>query len=123
MKKIVLKSLQLQAEMRILHWQTMSYTEHMAFNGFYDEADDIVDRLIEAIQGKYGRIMLGGIDSIQVSDYNNLKINMFLIDMTNFFQNEIWTCGLDRQNDTEISNVIDEMKAQIDKLKYLLTLK
>ena len=123
MKKIVLKSLQLQAEMRILHWQTTSYAEHMAFREFYDAADDIIDRLIEAIQGKYGRIMLGGIDSIQVSDYNNLKINMFLIDMTNFFHNEIWTCGLDRQNDTEISSIVDEMKAQVDKLKYLLTLK
>lgn len=123
MKKIVLKSLQLQAEMRILHWQTMSYAEHVAFGTFYDAADDIIDRLIEAIQGKYGRIMLGGIDSIQVSDYNNLKINMFLIDMTNFFQNDIWTCGIDRQVDTEISSIVDEMKAQIDKIKYLLTLK
>ena len=122
MKKIVLKCLQLQAETRILHWQTMRYAEHMAFGSFYEDVDSVIDRLIEAIQGKYGRISLGGIDSIQVSDYSNLKINVFFIDIQNFFSLEIWSCGLDKQVDTEIANIVEEIKALIDKLKYLLTL-
>lgn len=124
MKKIMLKSLQMQAEMKILHWQTMSYAEHNAFGGFYDAADDLIDRLIEAIQGKYNtRIMIGGIDSIQVSDYSNLKINIFLMDMDAFFTSEIWTCGLNKMTDTEIANIVDEIKAELDKLRFLLTLK
>ena len=122
MKKIMLKSLQLQAEMKILHWQTMSFSEHMAFGGFYDAADPLIDKLIEVIQGKYGRIMIGGIDSIQVSDYNNLKINIFLMDMDTFFTAEIWNCGINRA-DTEIVNIVDEIKTELDRLRYLLTLK
>jgi len=113
----------LQAEMKILHWQTMSFSEHMAFGGFYDAADPLIDKLIEVIQGKYGRIMIGGIDSIQVSDYNNLKINIFLMDMDTFFTAEIWNCGINRAADTEIVNIVDEIKAELDKLRYLLTLK
>ncbi len=123
MKKIILKSLQLQAQMRILHWQTNSYAEHAAFGGFYDAADDIIDKLIEAIQGKYGRIMLGGIDSIQVSDYGNLKLNVFLMDMESFYTMEIFNCGIDKNADPEIDNILHELRAEVDKLKYLLTLK
>jgi hypothetical protein len=110
--------------MKILHWQTASYAEHNAFGGFYSDADEIIDQLIEAIQGKYNcRILLGGIDSIQVSDYSNLKINMFLMDMENFYANEIYLCGLDKAKDPEIENILHELRAAIDKLKYLLTLK
>lgn len=119
----MLKSLQMQAEMKILHWQTTAYAEHMAFGGFYEAIDPLIDNLIECIQGKYGRIMIGGIDSIQVSDYNNLKINIFLMDMDTFFTAEIWTCGINKMADTEIVNIVDEIKAELDKLRYLLTLK
>ena len=123
MKKILLKSIQLQSQMRLLHWQTTSYAEHIAFGGFYDAADAIIDKLIEAIQGKYGRIMLDGIDSIQISDYNNLKMNMFLLDIESFFSQEIFSCGIDIKKDSEIENILQELRGEIDKLKYLLTLK
>jgi hypothetical protein len=123
MKKILIKSLQLQNQMRILHWQTTSYAEHKAFGKFYSTADGILDTLIEAIQGKFGRIMLGGIDAIQVSDYSNLKLNVFILDMEMFFTNEIFLCGLDKARDGEIENILHELRAEIDKLKYLLTLK
>lgn len=124
MKKIVLKTLQLQAQIKILHWQTMSYAEHSAFDSFYKDSRKLIDQLIEVIQGKYNcRILLGGIDSIQISDYSNLKINMFLMDMENFFASEIYMCGLDKAKDPEIENILHELRAEIDKLKYLLTLK
>lgn len=123
MKKIVLKSLQMQAQMRILHWQTTFLGEHLAFGGFYEATDALIDKLIESVQGKYGRIFMGGIDSIQVSDYSNLKLNVFLMDLEFFFSNEIYTCGLNQATDAEIDNIIQEIRSEIDKLKYLLTLK
>jgi hypothetical protein len=123
MKKIILKSLQLQAQMKILHWQTTSYAEHKTFMKFYNNVDDLIDNLIETVQGKYGRIMLGGIDSIPVSDYSNLKINMFIMDMETFFCTEIFNCGINPSTDAEIDNILHEIRAEIDKLKYLLTLK
>ena len=123
MKKIILKSLQLQCQLRILHWQTTSYAEHIAFDGFYKSSGKIIDRLIEAIQGKYGRITLGGIDSIPVSDYGNLKLNIFIMDIETFFATEIFSCGINKEVDSEIENIIQELRGEIDKLKYLLTLK
>jgi hypothetical protein len=123
MKKILLKNLQLQAQMRILHWQTFSLGEHLAFGDFYDSVNTTIDTLMEAIQGKYGRIYLGGIDSIQVSDYNNLKLNVFLMDMESFYSSEIYTHGINPSVDSEIENIIQEIRASLDKLKYLMTLK
>lgn len=123
MKKIMLKFLQLQAQMKILHWQTTSRAEHIAFGDFYDEADEIIDKIIENIQGKYGRIQLGGLDSIVISDYNTLKINIFVMDVCTFLDSEIFNCGIDRQKDAEINAIIDELRMEVNKLKYLMTLK
>lgn len=109
--------------MRILHWQTTSLGEHLAFGTFYESTDSKIDKLIECIQGKYGRIFLGGIDSFQVADYSNLKFNVFILDMDMFFSTEIYTCGINKETDTEIDNILQEMRAEIDKLKYLLTLR
>jgi hypothetical protein len=44
--------------MRILHWQTTSLGEHLAFDKFSDAINTIGDKLMESIQGKYGRIFL-----------------------------------------------------------------
>jgi len=123
MKKIVLKSLQLQAQLRILHWQTTSYAEHKAFGKTYDDLDDLIDKLIEVVQGKYGRIFFGGIDAIQLSDYSNLKINVFIMDTEMFYTSEIFTCGLTQGADSEIDNILQEIRGVIERLKYLLTLR
>lgn len=123
MKKILIKVLQMQSQMRILHWQTTSLGEHLAFGKFYETVDPLVDKLVECVQGKYGRIVIGGIDSFQIADYNNLKFHVFILDLEMFFSGEIYTCGVDRVKDGEIENIVQEIRAEIDKLKYLLTLR
>lgn len=40
----------------IRHWATKSYAEHVALNGFYDGAIDLIDKFVEAYQGCYGLI-------------------------------------------------------------------
>jgi DNA-binding ferritin-like protein len=123
MKKLVIKIFQIQSQTRLLHWQTGSYAEHNAFGGYYDAVDDLFDRLIEAIQGKYGRIYVGGIATAQFADYPNLKIEAFLEEIMAFFMNEIYMLGIDKMKDPEIENIVEEILAETDKLKYLLTLK
>lgn len=38
----------------ILHFQSLSYSQHMALGTYYDEVGDLVDGFVEAFQGKYG---------------------------------------------------------------------
>jgi hypothetical protein len=123
MKKIILKIFQTQSQIHLLHWQTTSYAEHQAFGGYYEAVDGIFDTLVEAIQGKYGRIFLNGIDNIQVADYPNLNIKAYIDEVFNFFDKEVFALGLSKDKDGEIVNIIQEILDETNKLKYLLTLK
>lgn len=38
----------------ILHFQSLSYSQHIALGAFYDEISDLVDGFVESFQGKYG---------------------------------------------------------------------
>jgi len=38
----------------ILHFQSLSYSQHMALGAYYDEVSELVDGFVEAFQGKYG---------------------------------------------------------------------
>jgi hypothetical protein len=38
----------------ILHFQSLSYSQHKALRAYYDEIGDLVDGFVEAFQGKYG---------------------------------------------------------------------
>jgi hypothetical protein len=51
----------------VYHWQSQSFSEHMALNTYYDGVPDIADGLVESYQGKYG--ILKGYKSYQIADY------------------------------------------------------
>ena len=38
----------------ILHFQSLSYSQHIALGTYYDEVSDLVDGFVESFQGKYG---------------------------------------------------------------------
>jgi hypothetical protein len=40
----------------ILHFQSLSYSQHKALRVYYDEISDLVDGFVEAFQGKYGQL-------------------------------------------------------------------
>ena len=106
----------IHAQAKILHLQTTSYAEHNAFGGFYDDLDDLIDQFIECWQGKYGRVNVGG--SLSVQNYEAGESMSFadnVLAYLNSLQND---CP-----DSELKNILDEMKALADRLKYLLTLK
>jgi hypothetical protein len=67
--------------------------------------------------------MFGGIENIQVADYNALKLHLFLEDMKSFFSIRLEQAGLNKETDADIYNIAQEITAEIEKLKYLLTLK
>jgi len=55
---------------------------------------------------------------LSFADYSNLKIDAFIEGMVDFFQEAFMA-----QQDAELANLRDEIVADLNKLKYLLTLK
>ena len=53
---------------QVYHWQSQSYSEHIALNEYYDGIPDIVDGIVESYQGKYG--IQKGYKLFEVRDYS-----------------------------------------------------
>ena len=120
MKNILLLLLKTQDQTRILHWQTKSYAQHMAFGNFYDALTPLIDLLVECYQGKYERIYLDDENTIELKDVSDNPERIFseLGDaLANDFPDII------EDTDTDLLNIRDEILAESNKLEYLLTLK
>jgi hypothetical protein len=117
-KEILSNILQVQAQLKVLHWQTESFAEHNAFGDTYSSLDDKFDRLVEVYAGKYQRPKFGGVQEITIADYDSIKIDVFVTAATEFFVDLFMA-----EQDAELANLRDEIVSDLQKLKYLLTLK
>lgn len=117
---IVTNLLTLHNQLKIHHWQTKSYAEHQALGGAYDEFSDLIDEFVEVFMGKYGRIESREGFKIELSNYKDLSSIDFADKYVDYLVNEM-PKSLEK-SDTDLFNIRDEMLAQLNKLKYLLTL-
>lgn len=120
--KSTIRMMNFQQQMRILHWQTTSFARHNAYGGIYDSLDDLIDKFVEVCMGKYGRIELNDdISSLELKNMKDLSINNYLNEFVDFLLD--LTQEFDDKKDTDVLNIRDEVLAEVNKLKYLLTLK
>lgn len=121
MENLAIKFIYFQEQFRVLHWHTTSYARHMAFGGFYGTLTDLIDDFIESYQGKYGREFFGK-ESIELTDGKEIDLNGLIKEMIDFLQEEIPSM-LDKEKDTDLLNIRDSILGELNKLKYLLSLK
>jgi hypothetical protein len=120
-EELILKLVQIQNQFRFLHWQTFGYSKHKAYGKIYENLGDLIDTFTESIMGKYGRPEFESEFSIMFQDIKVMNIQNFLDVITEFLVG--MTDQLDTRYDTDLLNLRDEMLGEINKLKYLLTLK
>ena len=118
--EIIINLLAMENQMRVFHWQTMSFAEHQAFCGVYENLSNLIDKFVEICMAKHGRPDFGGEFNIPLFDYKSINVDQyinsmieFLISLDNVYQKEL---------DSDILNLRDEMLAEVNRLKYLLTL-
>jgi len=120
--KSVIKIMNFQQQMKILHWQTTSFARHNAYGGIYDSIDDLLDKFAEICMGKYGRIELNDeISQLELKNMKDLSINSYLNEFCDFLVD--LTDEFDNKKDTDVLTIRDEILSEVNKLKYLLTLK
>lgn len=120
-EELILKLVQIQLQFKFLHWQTFGDAKHRAYGGIYDSLGETIDTFTEAMMGKYGRPQFESEFSIMFQDISTINVQNFLDGITEFLVD--MTDQLDSRYDTDLLNLRDEMLAEINKLKYLLTLK
>ena len=101
----------------ILHFNTPSYSEHMALGIYYDEVSDLVDGFVEAFQGKYGLLTRYQAD-YQLSASNPIDYFIYLKDEVATLRR---ASGFPQ--DSELQNEVDTIANLINstlyKLRYL----
>jgi hypothetical protein len=120
-EEITLKLLQIQLQFKFLHWQTHGDAKHKAYGEIYDSLGDNIDKLVEAMMGKYGRIEFEPEFSIMFQDISTLSVQNFMDGITEFLVG--MTDKLDSRYDTDLLNIRDEILGDINQTKYRLTLK
>jgi hypothetical protein len=122
MDKVIVNLIKIQNQLRILHWQTISYAEHKALGKAYEDLDELIDSLVEIHQGKYGRLYFETPIMLGLVNQDELDLADVLIDLCDYLTgpfNEMH----DPVKDTDCLNIRDEILTVVNKLRYLLTLK
>ena len=98
----------------ILHFQSLSYSQHMALGAYYDEVSDLVDGFVEAFQGKYGLL------TKYQSDYQ-LPDNNPVVYLT-YLKDEVATLRRmpEFPQDSELQNEVDTIANLINTTLYKL---
>lgn len=109
---LVLTLLHSATNTHILHWQSKSYAEHQALGTFYEELPDLVDKLVEAIQGRYDSTLDFPATYHSPADSGKRELQ----DLSDYFQEKRSVLP----QDSEIQNIADEIQALIDSTLYLL---
>lgn len=98
----------------ILHFQSLSYSQHMALGTYYDKVSDLVDGFVEAFQGKYGLLTKYQAD-YQLPDNNPVVYLTYLKD-------EVATLRRmpEFPQDSELQNEVDTIANLINSTLYKL---
>jgi len=112
--------MQMQNQYKILHWQTMSFSQHKSFDEIVSSLIENIDEFIETYMGKYGRVIASNTFNITLANYKDTdfmaltdKYIGFLIGLNDAF---------DKAQDSDLLNIRDEILGSLNQLKYLLTL-
>jgi hypothetical protein len=117
---MAMQGLSLRDQIHVFHWQTEIGDQHSALGDFYGDFLDQLDGLMEVVMGKYGRISVKGIGTpAPLIDLKDINPSEFVEKYVNIFESYKTSTF---KNDPEILNIIDEILASIQKLKYLLTM-
>ncbi len=120
MDKIILKMIEFQNQIKILHWQTNSYTRHKIYDKIYNKLGELIDDFVEVYQGKYPKLEFSDI-TFKIIGLDTIKLNDYIIKFINVLLTEL-PKQLDK-TDTDLLNIRDEILSITHKLKYLCTLK
>lgn len=116
----------IQNYLKINHWQTSSYSQHVAIGNLYDVLTPLMDQFIETLQGQLPeRIMFKKVESIDINNQTDKDIKKILQISAKWLQNELPKILLRDESltmNTDLKNIVDEMLGEINKTLFLLTL-
>lgn len=120
MDSIVQMLLQFQLSVKILHWQTTSYSTHIATDTLYKNLSANIDKFVEVMQGKNGRVKFEKNSDILLLNFDKKDGLNLLKFIRKWLETEL-PKSLDK-HDSDLFNIRDEMLSDINQTIYLFSL-
>lgn len=106
---------------KLYHWKTRSYPEHIATDELYGKLNGHVDTFVEVYLGKDGSRIQHWNDTVSIVQYHrkrDFKSKMFYY---REFLMDLNQC-LDSRQDSDLLNIRDEILGDLNQFLYLMTL-
>ncbi|ARF12235.1 hypothetical protein Klosneuvirus_4_50 [Klosneuvirus KNV1] len=116
LNSLVILFFQHQIQIKMFHFQTTAYGGHKAVDSYLEKFNDNFDRFMEAGQGAFGKLTLSNVNlTACVWNDDNISKNLDgFIGILNSLTEVL-------SENTDLLTVRDEMLADVNQLKYLLT--
>jgi hypothetical protein len=108
----------LREQIKLYHWQTKSFSEHKATDDLVKSLDINIDKFVEVYMGRYGRPYVK--ETLPVKNLTVTGIRGFINKTSGWLSEKL--PQMLKKMDTELLNIRDEMLADMNQVKYLLTL-
>lgn len=113
--EFILTLLHAATNTHILHWQTKSFSEHMALGTFYEELPDLIDSVVESIQGLTGEIM----EFPEMYYHPAASGLQELEDLLEFVKEGRQVLPQDSEVQNEVDNIANLINSTLYKLRFL----
>jgi len=115
---VLSKLFEVRDQVHFLHLNTQFNAEHMALDIFYKGWLELVDTFVETYQGKYGRIE----GLIRIEFVTGIWVKEYLVQVMVFLNDDI-TAVVNPELDSDLDNIIADMKQLVNQTMFRLTLK
>ena len=102
---------------KMFHWSTKSYAAHQTSNGYLGKLDDLIDTIIEVYSATYGRPLMSE-EPVRPMVIKDLSLGLDIF--SKFLQDE-FPKFVNRELDTHLLNLRDELLAETTRALYLST--
>jgi hypothetical protein len=112
----------MRAQIKLYHWQTGMFSRHMGTDNVLDKLDELIDMFVEVYMGKRGRPSLTRTtNTVTLRNMSEKAAVKFVKDCLQYLQTTVPKSL--KPQDSDLINIRDEMMAEFNKLRYLITLK
>jgi len=111
----------MREQVKIYHWQTLSYPRHVATNDLVTKLDASIDQFVEVYISKYGRpLFTGKTSSIKLNNFKDVEMTRFVKDAISWLENDLPQKL--KKTDTDLLNIRDTIVTDLNQTLYLFTL-